>query len=602
MSLLDPPVFDRRAVCISDDPQLAATISSLYVREAEYFTVLIGPRMDRHDADAEVARRCNAVAKVRPELVILANLDSRAESRIRELLKDQRIISVSSAQEAVRLLGQSASDAGELRCRTGEVGPALLEARKRGLMLYVDHMADPIAFPAQPTSEDHLVAIDDHDGMAQVIGANYAHSIGADLALIPQREESLRQTVYREIDSRVAHRGTARGDRALTSLRALGRELEPSLQIGAHKFATFITRGIPYGFFRPATPSTHLLSYPQLGEMIVSGIYWAAIRPHSYAAVLVDPGDFQPSETPVVAAALARMGLVVEAVTGPSATAEVVALFLQAYPHDLFFVCSHCGEVPGSHLTIRVPDADGRSRVVEFDEVLQFYPLMFADKPGDQFDVSHLLVPTAIDGKDWHDARPEEGRHYTSIWNFLHETARKDWPIVREEVVSHVAHTTAIQLKQGYLLLGAVQVIDVGVSPVVFNNSCLSYYDAAMSLTFAGARAYVGTLAPVDTSHAQRLAEIIFQEGVKEASLPLALWLAQQRVFHDSYDRTYVHVGCHFTCIRPPSHPAGSVLRSRLLDAKARWQRPRQPREHSNLERVGQFLRFICGLLKRWDG
>lgn len=603
MRLFDAPRFCQRVACITDDPSLAAVISSMFGDEGEYVAILPGPRMDRPDYTNEVYRRCNAVVKVGAALIVLAALDAKADRLVREALDNRAILSVRSADDAVRELCHLARAGldGELRCRAVDIGQGLLEAKRQRRLCIVDNSAPALDASIGSRSTDHLIVLDDHDGVPQVIAANYAFSLGMRLQLIPSRDESLRDRVYADLDERGQHRHEPRGERAHQSLVDLGASLGPSLQFGSPRFITFITRGLPYGYFYQDAPSTHLFSYPHLGETIVAGIFWEHRNPFTLAAVLVDSGDFGASETPVVAACLAKGGTVVEQVVGRAATTELVRLFVQAYPYDLLFICSHCGEASGERWTIRVPDSDGRERIVVFDETVQFAAISFADDPRKDVEVTKFHRTVSIDGRPWFEALPDEGRHYGGIWDYLRREPPEKWSIISREPIAHVAHATAIKVRGGCVILSMINVLDVSVSPIIFNNACVSYYDAAQTLTFAGARAYVGTLTPVSTTAAQELAELLFRSQLTQVSLPLTLWLAQLRVFSDPNDRTYIHVGCHFVSITPPQKDVSKVVRTRVRHARDRWREPPHPGKEASAAAMDHFARFLAVLADRWD-
>jgi hypothetical protein len=594
MELFRPPVFNRQVACIAEDARLAATVSSLVGEEGEYICVLQGPRMGRLDKDNEVIRRCTGIAKLWPSLVLLAGLGEEAEAGFRSILPKGIISSVKTVHDAISLLAavNRRALAGELRCRTSEMGLGLLWAKRQRKLLILDDAAPALQFSIIPPA-DHLVVLDDHDPIVQVIAANYAYSIGADLALIPERDDTLREQVYAELDQRVAFRGEARGQRSQRSLVALQATIEPTLRFGPREFVTFITKGFPYGYFYHDAPSTHLFSEPQLGELINAGIYWARAEPYLTAAVLIDPGHLPGSETRVVGRTLDSEGVIVFSVLDDKANVENTRLFIEAFPYDLLFICSHCGEVEGEQLTMRVPDRNGVAHVIEVDEAVQFGSVAFGSQPSKNVQVHQLLRPVSIDGTDWHAAGPDVKKHYAAIWDYLLHAPREKWEILRREKVKHVPHSTAIQLNQGALMLSLINVIDARVSPIIFNNSCVSFYDAAHALTFAGARSYVGTLAPVQDRAARRLAEIIFAGGERTISLPLALHTAQAQVFANHEERTYIHVGCHFTSLRTPRAIASATVQRRLVEAKAHWLSRTKKVDADKRENILAFIRFL---------
>jgi len=142
-----------------------------------------------------------------------------------------------------------------------------------------------------------------------------------------------------------------------------------------------------------------------------------------------------------------------------------------------------------------------------------------------------------------------------------------------------------------------VQVLDIRVSPIVFNNSCVSFYDAAKTFMFAGARSYIGTLTPVESSAAQKLAELIFVHVDRAVSLPRALYDLQRQVFSDPDDRTYVHVGCHFESLRAPPIPAEPIVRQRVIYAINDWKTQLARVEEKFQENIEEAIKFLSTLL-----
>src|SRR4051812_30460864 len=59
---------------VADDPSLLAEITTLIAKRSAYQPLFAGPRLQRPDADHEVARIKNALVKVKPRHVICAGL------------------------------------------------------------------------------------------------------------------------------------------------------------------------------------------------------------------------------------------------------------------------------------------------------------------------------------------------------------------------------------------------------------------------------------------------------------------------------------------------------------------------------------------------
>lgn len=102
MNLRCPPFVET--VIISDDAQLAAQVSSVFAKAGSYLSVLDGPRLARPDSDNEVTRRNNAIARVQPDLIVLAGLSDDSCMALERQLPARMIKQahdVSSAKELV---------------------------------------------------------------------------------------------------------------------------------------------------------------------------------------------------------------------------------------------------------------------------------------------------------------------------------------------------------------------------------------------------------------------------------------------------------------------------------------------------------------------
>ncbi len=86
----------------------------------------------------------------------------------------------------------------------------------------------------------------------------------------------------------------------------------------------------------------------------------------------------------------------------------------------------------------------------------------------------------------------------------------------------------------------------------MFNNACVSFFDAAHALTYWGARAYIGTLTKVFDKDAIGVADRFFAAACAGEETAVALWEAQKAVYEHAEDRTYVHVGVHGTRATSP--------------------------------------------------
>lgn len=596
-----PVPFNREVACIAEDPALAASLLSVFSEKNRYLAIVAAPRMKRPDWHNEVIRSSNAIARTRPNTVILAGVSGEGEEALRVKLGNTvGVVNIRSLDDIEAFYGRQRRERtkGEIRCASRDIALGLLFAMRHRRFLLVDDSSPPFA----PTSSDeprgHIVVLDDIDGIAQVIAAGYAYAIQADLAVIFQPNASLNERIRQTLNDRLAPCDQPERSSAVDVMADLTHEVRRELRFGQRRFATFITREIPYGYFYPETPSTHIFSNYLLGYMIIASIYSAAEEPHCISAVVVDPGLLDHSERPAILSKLAEGGVCVEDVSGGRATAQFIKLFVEAYPYDLLFFCSHCEEMSGERWSIRVPDSQGGIHLVVVDIAMMFTRLGFSQGLAKEIEVTRHFTPVSINGVPWHDADEGTKRHFGDIWQYLRYKDERQWDVVSKEAVSRVPFTPAIRLKSGAVVLTEIQTIDSQVAPVVINNSCNSFYDAAGSLIFAGARSYVGTLASIDSEDAQRLAEILFEDETRAYCLPLALWMAQRKVFGNPEDRTYVHVGCHFTFLRFPGERRDSVVQHRIENALHLW-RQHVPPQGAYTGRLEDTIKFLSVLLAR---
>jgi hypothetical protein len=79
MTMRSPKLLETAV--ISDDAYLSARLTSALAQRHHYLTVLDGPRLTRSDAQAEVVRRNNALARINASQVILCGLSTSQERR-----------------------------------------------------------------------------------------------------------------------------------------------------------------------------------------------------------------------------------------------------------------------------------------------------------------------------------------------------------------------------------------------------------------------------------------------------------------------------------------------------------------------------------------
>lgn len=332
--------------------------------------------------------------------------------------------------------------------------------------------------------------------------------------------------------------------------------------------------------------------YPDFGRAIVEGM-WASQSAARSArtALLIDPSTVKGSEIPAINKALLKNGTLTRVVRGPAATSTRVQFLLDLLPHDIIVLSTHAGDAPGQRITYEYVDADGRQRRLIVDRALGIGHDSFSGN----FLVTEYHRFHSLDGVDWRDkagkAALPVGTALTT-WAAMSGPTARQGCIVKQESIPRVIGSMAIQLHDGVWLF-ASHGFPPEVAPVIVNNSCWSWHELSLRTTFAGARAYVGSLFPITDAEAQEAGQALFGLHIGQ-ELPLALWSAQRDIYGLSARRPYVMIGLPFVAIRLNTSDAVSFINKAYIDGIEHWSDRAKNSPHEeirrNAERFSSFL------------
>lgn len=596
----DPPTPSRVA-CISDSPELAAIISCHFNRPGEYLPVLSGPKMPEPLRDTDVTRKVNTCAMLRVERVIIAGLDDAEAATFREKIGRDRVVIVRSEAEAslaLQAIGiPEPPDA--LLCRPTELMWGTLLAKATNRRLQVVETADSLRDLVDASRQEltHCVMVDDRSGVVPIIAANYAFATHASVRMLPDFDRDAVPEIYDQIQYTADVTSVRRRTLAERFVEEKLGQFNSVIRLDGLEFVTFITTGVPYGYFASQVPSTHLFSTIDLGRVIADSIYHARVVGATRLGLVVDPGFFADSESPLVASALRRRGIPVKEITGERATAWTVRNHFQFYPYDFLYICSHAGEIrEGRRLTIRFRTADWREHTIVVDVVATFAPTDEGTGGDRLIEVMRFMGFVELDGVLWSD---KEGKRRINAAETLQQFIQIDdaeWKIVEGHDVSTIREFVGIQATDGAVSVATHHVAGGGtVRPTVFNNACNSLYNFNTFFMHAGARGYIGTLASVGDDKAKEVARRFFESLTDDTLLPVHLWDVQRGLLESPTDRIYVHFGCHFNRLAAPRQDMTPYPRWALEREIQGWEtylRQDRPEElRRNAERVLGFLR-----------
>lgn len=300
-----PPI--QELAILSDDAELAARLSCVFNRPGHYLPVIDGPRMNRPDGRGEAVRRNNAIAKAGVTKITLADLATEQRDAMARLLPSKSILTI-TADDLERLLRERAHQS-VLKWGRDNIGVGLLTALRNNQLL--EFSDDAETRNAEVKGKGHLVVCEAGEQLSEVIAANYAFALDADLVMIPKIDRDTAENLTEELYSLYDLHGQSATD-SLVQLTRRVRGLCLGVVPPKSGGITFFTSHIPYGFGFPEVPSTHLEVYPDLGVSVLNGL--AAGNSDTTGvrcAVLIDPGQTPAPEVEAVALSLAKRSVFV---------------------------------------------------------------------------------------------------------------------------------------------------------------------------------------------------------------------------------------------------------------------------------------------------
>lgn len=581
----------HRVLVIGDDAHLLAQISSVLARKNWYLPVLDGPRIQRPDSDAEVIRRNNAAARVAPSAIFLAGMADTTCDEFKSHFPANRCFRVSNVRELRQAPhGLAMRSWKVLTWGKDRIGVGLLNAlRTKSEIEFTDTQSpDGMIF----SESDHLVVCEEGDELAQVIAANYAYAIGADLCLVPfvpeEDADRIRETFYSLYDDRENSPTTL-----LEKLRDELRQRAAAIPENKHRMITFISKALPWGFAFSEVPSSHLFIYPDLGISLINGIAAEQSNaPGIRVAAVIDPNAVDAPEIELAAKFLAKRSVLVRGYRGANATVSEISRMVELLPYDFLLIATHCGDASGWRWTYEFGDSEGIERKLVVDVAIGV-----SHVPGqEKLEVMQFTKFVSLDGVDWSDPEKKAKLYVgNAIKDYLARSEENgQLKPVKRESIDRVRWSVALKMFDNNLILAPRPLADNG-SPIVLNNACASWHRLAGTFAFCNARAYIGTLFSVSNLEAQDVVMNILDRNFGKP-LALALWHAQNAVYQDSIRRPYLLVGTHFQRLRTTVQNTPKYLLERLSQSKRYWSMRADrsdPSGASDMLTIDDYVRFL---------
>jgi hypothetical protein len=597
------PRINNRYACIVDRDAfaLAAVLSSYLFTAGSYLPLFLFPRVESSKTDdtslmsegylaelmgGEVAYLIgNALARLGGcKYLILAGLnkDQKTFLRLPTGAKTIEIAELSDIHLALSPLGIPIR--GELRCKTSEVLRALNIAQRLEKRLVIDEDAKPV--PELVDLQKGLVVVENLAEASPVIAINYANAVGANVSIVDALPKNGGREIQKWIQDWKEHDDLAQ----LQKLKdAVSRRIG-STSLTQFDYATFFTDGLPYSLIlENIIPCSyvHLSLRPDL--FVLNSIMFKN-GDNFHTAVVFSPVFFPDEETEWLCDFFGGNNYYLRPLIGRNATVANLDFHAQYFPYDVLHICSHGGEVEGYEMSDQFVDKEGNTHSVDFDEVVGITPV--TDKP-DMVRVHRKVFPRKLDGFAWMSdelKRQNIANHVChDMWKCMIESRGRRTP--KGRVAMSCAIACADSIHQGIL-----HTLASFSSPLIFNNTCWSWYEVASFFLGCGARGYVGTLWDIENQAAVTAAET-FYKNLLQGTVLTAFYKAVKAVEATRSKDIYIYWGLHFTSLSPGQsvREGRAEVRKELMRAVDAWVRHIETT--SNSERRRNAIRVLKSIL-----
>lgn len=503
--------INRSAVIITDNAVAASILSSCWAKPSKYVTVLESPRMDRPDAENEIARTLNVINRIRPSIVLYFGDDNRVSEEI------------AGSMPIPMLSFKALEELEQFKINVNEW--AELTPHEAAIKLLEKHLQ-----PSQ-NSQDKLIIYNGPSDVGFVIAANYAILHQASLLRLETPDELLQETIddlnkidasppaVREID-----------------VRALAEKLEAYLPdeiaSSAYDKLLIITEGVPFGLAIDKQETLYANNL-MLGHFLAHNIYeyeWGKRERIGLVGLFVaDRSVEMPNEYDGFCVALSRAkGLPKKRTTGHPKLSELEIMTL---PYDILYIATHGKQLDGVEEEYFFTDTKGVSHTLTIDRAYGV--------------IGFVAFIKAVDGienksEDW-------GKDQQAVWGefaMIHMYEGNPLPAPTKS-------RSGIKLPMRSLVLGhepgmnspfAVQRLASGQRPIVIANACGSWNEMSTRFTFAGASAYIGTLWAVSSKSADEFASKL-HENIFDTPLDDAFFEARSSLTNNLDKKNYIMTG-----------------------------------------------------------
>ncbi len=474
------------------------------------------------------------------EYLIIVGLSENQISYL-DFLDDYNSIYIDSVEEVDFSLRHIVEKSCYLPCNSNDVYNALYKAIENNQMLQIDECKEDVV--VADDKKGGVIVVEKVDNSTLPLAISYATSINANLKLIDSPDVD--KSKYRVLIQKWKEKASEgiEDQNAFNDLSALIYPLIEHIDFQRYEYATFFTKGAPYGLIlKNKIPISHVHLQLLPDFFLFNNIQIDSFS-ESPSAVVFSPLEFQDEETDSVIDCLESKNLFVKSLIGKNATVFNLDNHIKEYPYSVLHICSHGGEIEGSRITETFKDRDGVEHTVVYDEVATFALSPYED----QHPVTIKNFFRSFDGYIWRSKELKAIEYPQYVFSDMtnHLRRKKDKDKSKKVIVDgscyikcYISHSQAI-----------FRHLASGHSPFIFNNTCWSWSDISESFLAVGAKGYIGTLWAINNKEAKLSAELFYEELFNGTILE-AFHKMHQKTVGTKDENIYCFWGLHFSKIQ----------------------------------------------------
>jgi hypothetical protein len=244
----------------------------------------------------------------------------------------------------------------------------------------------------------------------------------------------------------------------------------------------------------------------------------------------------------------------------------------------------------------------GENHLIEYDEVVGCDRNV--DKDG-KVQVHRKAIFRKLDGFDWMSEELEKQNIpsyvFLDMWKALYaDRGNRLNPRAKRKKKGTIATSCAIKCSDT-IHQGELHILAAHSSPLIFNNTCWSWYEVASFFLSCGSRGYIGTLWAIDND-AAILGARTFYDNVFSGTILNAFQKALASVGNTQSENIYVFWGLHFTRLSPGTtmREARSEVLSGLVREFMGWKEYIEGTKSSEGKRhAGKVMRSLLEELEK---